>query len=109
MYSEKIFLYVSANISLLIAKVPGKDTTSNQYLTLKKLLPKPSTVLFSEPCEKTWFPCLSWRVAWYPPPGCYRDNRVFRKLTTLTIMAILASVALLREKNPATKCYPQWD
>ena len=31
------------------------------------------------------------------------DNRVFRKLTTLTIMAILASEALLREKNPVTK------
>ena len=34
-------------------------------------------------------------------------NRVFRKLTTLTIMTILASEALLREKNPVTKCYPQ--
>ena len=33
-------------------------------------------------------------------------NRVFRKLTTLTIMAILASDALLRQKNPVTKCYP---
>ena len=29
--------------------------------------------------------------------------RVFRKLTTLTI---LTSEALLREKNPVTKCYP---
>ena len=33
-------------------------------------------------------------------------SRVFRKLTTLTIMTILASEALLREKNPVTKCYP---
>ena len=35
--------------------------------------------------------------------------RVFRKLTTLTIMTILASETLLalpREKNPVTKCYP---
>ena len=35
--------------------------------------------------------------------------RVFRKMTTLTIMTILASEALLREKYPVTKCYPQWD
>ena len=41
------------------------------------------------------------------PVGRY--IRVFRKLTTLTIMTILASEALLREKNPVTKCYPQWD
>ena len=36
-------------------------------------------------------------------------NRVFPKLTTLTLMTILASevlLALLREKNPVTKCYP---
>ena len=30
-------------------------------------------------------------------------TRVFRRLT---IMAILTSEALLREKNPVTKCYP---
>ena len=33
-------------------------------------------------------------------------SRVFRKLTILTIMTILATEALLREKNPVTKCYP---
>ena len=34
--------------------------------------------------------------------------RGFHKYTTLAIMAILASEALLREnkKNPVTKCYP---
>ena len=32
--------------------------------------------------------------------------RVFRKLTKFAIMAILASEALLREKNPVAKCYP---
>ena len=39
----------------------------------------------------------------------FAHNRVFRKLTKLAIMAILASEALLREKNPVTKCYLQWD
>ena len=38
-----------------------------------------------------------------------RENRVFRKLTKLAIMAILASEALLRGKNPVPKCYPQWE
>ena len=33
-------------------------------------------------------------------------TRVFHKLTKLAIMAILASEALLCEKNPAAKCYP---
>ena len=36
-------------------------------------------------------------------------NRVFRKLTTLTIMAILTSKALLREKESSDKMLPQWD
>ena len=36
-------------------------------------------------------------------------NRVFRKLTKLAIMAILASEALLREKNQVAKCYPWWE
>ena len=36
----------------------------------------------------------------------HREIRVFRKLTTLTIMAILTSEVLLRPKNPVTKCYP---
>ena len=31
--------------------------------------------------------------------------RVFRKLTKLAIMALLASEALLCEKNPVAKCY----
>ena len=35
-----------------------------------------------------------------------QDTRVFRKLTKLAIMAILASEALLREKNPVAKFYP---
>ena len=34
------------------------------------------------------------------------SNQVFRKLTKLAIMAILASEALLHEKNPVAKCYP---
>ena len=29
--------------------------------------------------------------------------------TKLAIVVILASEALLREKNPVTKCYPQWE
>ena len=33
-------------------------------------------------------------------------NRVFRKLTTLTIMTILASEALLREKKSSDKMLP---
>ena len=37
------------------------------------------------------------------------NNRVFRKLTKLAIMAILTSEALLHEKNPVTKCYPRWE
>ena len=38
-------------------------------------------------------------------------NRGFHKYTTLVIMPILASEALLREnkKNPVTKCYPKWE
>ena len=31
------------------------------------------------------------------------------KLTKLAIMAILASEALLREKNPVAKCHPWWE
>ena len=41
---------------------------------------------------------------------CYRRGayiRVFRKLTKLAIMAILTSEALLRGKNPVTKCHPR--
>ena len=37
------------------------------------------------------------------------NNRVFRKLIKLAIMAMLASEVLLREKNPVAKCYPQWE
>ena len=33
-------------------------------------------------------------------------NRIFCKLTKLAIMAISASEASLREKNPVAKCYP---
>ena len=35
--------------------------------------------------------------------------RVFRKLTKLAIMAILASEALLLEKYPVAKCHQRWE
>ena len=35
-----------------------------------------------------------------------KHNQDFHKHTALAIMPILASEALLCEKNPATKCYP---
>ena len=42
--------------------------------------------------------------------GKFSIIRGFHKRTTLAIMPILASEALLHEnkKNPVTKCYPQW-
>ena len=41
--------------------------------------------------------------------GTQHPNKGFHKHTTLAIMPILSSEASLCEKNPVTKCYPQWE